>query len=97
VFRKELVFYYNGIIGYIFQALLLLVGLTKSNANIQKIIAFENGFDRIIQIIESEGFSDGGPIVEDSLLLFLNLLKGNTSNQTFFREGSQLNMEFILL
>lgn len=41
-------------------ALLLLVYLTKSNANIQKIVAFENAFDRILDIISSEGFSDGG-------------------------------------
>jgi len=41
-------------------ALLLLVFLTKSNANIQKIVAFENAFDRILDIISSEGFCDGG-------------------------------------
>lgn len=40
--------------------LLLLVFLTKSNANIQKIVAFENAFDRILEIISSEGYSDGG-------------------------------------
>lgn len=78
----------------LFQTLLLLTALTKGNQNIQKIIAFENGFDRVIQIIESEGFSDGGPIVEDSLHLFLNLLKGNTSNQTFFREGTRFFMSY---
>ncbi|CAL8083207.1 unnamed protein product [Orchesella dallaii] len=71
-------------------AILLLVALTKNNANIQKIIAFENGFDRILQIIQEEGYSDGGPVVEDSLQLFLNLLRSNTSNQTFFREGSYI-------
>lgn len=40
--------------------LLLLVYLTKNNANIQKIVAFENAFDRILEIISSEGFTDGG-------------------------------------
>jgi len=71
------------------QALLLLIALTKSNSSIQKIIAFENGFDKILQIIQEEGYSDGGPIVEDCLQLFLNLLRSNTSNQTFFREGGR--------
>lgn len=70
-----------------FQSILLLIALTKNNASIQKIIAFENGFDRILQIIQEEGYSDGGPVVEDCLILFLNLLRNNTSNQTFFREG----------
>ncbi|OXA56669.1 general vesicular transport factor p115 [Folsomia candida] len=70
------------------ESILLLIALTRNNASIQKIIAFENGFDRILQIIQEEGYSDGGPVVEDCLSLFLNLLKNNTSNQTFFREGN---------
>jgi len=41
-------------------ALLLLVHLTRSNANIQKIVAFENAFDRLLEIVSEEGFSDGG-------------------------------------
>lgn len=41
-------------------ALLLLVHLTRSNANIQKIVAFENAFDKILEIISDEGHSDGG-------------------------------------
>ena len=41
-------------------ALLLLVHLTRSNANIQKIVAFENAFDRLLEIIAEEGYSDGG-------------------------------------
>ncbi|XP_034952412.1 general vesicular transport factor p115 [Chelonus insularis] len=71
-------------------ALLLLIQLTKGNANIQKIVAFENAFDRIFDVITQEGGADGGIIVEDCLLLMLNLLKGNVSNQTFFKEGSYI-------
>lgn len=70
------------------ETLLLLIKLTKGNANIQKIVAFENAFDRLFEIVSSEGFSDGGIIVEDCLLLMLNLLKNNTSNISFFIEGS---------
>ncbi|XP_065072706.1 general vesicular transport factor p115 [Ochlerotatus camptorhynchus] len=71
-------------------ALLLLIQLTKGNANIQKIVAFENAFDRLFDVIKEEGSSDGGIVVEDCLLLMLNLLKNNPSNQQFFKEGSYI-------
>ncbi|XP_076327390.1 general vesicular transport factor p115 isoform X1 [Tachypleus tridentatus] len=70
--------------------LLLLVNLTKGNANIQKIVAFENAFDKLLDIIAEEGYSDGGVVVEDSLAVLLNLLKNNSSNQNFFKEGSYI-------
>ncbi|KAJ8683674.1 hypothetical protein QAD02_019466 [Eretmocerus hayati] len=72
------------------EALLLLIQLTKGNANIQKIVAFENAFDRIYDVIVQEGGVDGGIVVEDCLLLMLNLLRGNYSNQYFFKEGSYI-------
>lgn len=71
-------------------ALLLLIQLTKGNANIQKIVAFENAFDRLFDVVRDEGCSDGGIIVEDCLILMLNLLKNNSSNQQFFKEGSYI-------
>ncbi len=71
-------------------ALLLLIQLTKGNANLQKIVAFENCFDKLADIVETEGHSDGGIVVEDCLRLMLNLLRNNSSNQTFFREGSYI-------
>ncbi|KAJ8909576.1 hypothetical protein NQ315_012831 [Exocentrus adspersus] len=80
-------------------ALLLLINLTKSNANIQKIVAFENAFDRLFDVINEEGWTDGGIVVEDCLLLMLNLLKNNTSNINFFKEGSyiqKLSPMFVL-
>ncbi|KAL0821445.1 hypothetical protein ABMA28_004918 [Loxostege sticticalis] len=72
------------------ETLLLLIKLTKGNANIQKIVAFENAFDRLFEIVSSEGYSDGGIIVEDCLLLMLNLLKNNSSNIHFFKEGNYI-------
>ncbi|KAL4703666.1 hypothetical protein ACJJTC_016210 [Scirpophaga incertulas] len=72
------------------ETLLLLIKLTKGNANIQKIVAFENAFDRLFEIVMTEGYSDGGIIVEDCLLLMLNLLKNNSSNIHFFKEGSYI-------
>lgn len=71
-------------------ALLLLIQLTKGNANIQKIVAFENAFDKLLDVMIEEGCSDGGIVVEDCLILMLNLLKNNSSNQQFFREGSYI-------
>uniref|UniRef100_A0A9J7ZVX5 General vesicular transport factor p115 n=1 Tax=Cyprinus carpio carpio TaxID=630221 RepID=A0A9J7ZVX5_CYPCA len=70
--------------------LLLLQQLTKGNTAIQKIVAFENAFERLLEIITEEGSSDGGIVVEDCLLLLLNLLKNNSSNQNFFKEGSYI-------
>jgi hypothetical protein len=78
------------VIAMMWQALLLLIQLTKGNANIQKIVAFENAFDRLFDVISEEGYSDGGIVVEDCLLLMLNLLRNNTSNQNFFKEGNNL-------
>uniref|UniRef100_A0A673HUC8 General vesicular transport factor p115 n=1 Tax=Sinocyclocheilus rhinocerous TaxID=307959 RepID=A0A673HUC8_9TELE len=70
--------------------LLLLQQLTKGNTAIQKIVAFENAFERLLEIITEEGSSDGGIVVEDCLLLLLNLLKNNSSNQNFLKEGSYI-------
>lgn len=39
---------------------MLLQQLTKSNAAIQKIVAFESAFERLLDIITEEGSSDGG-------------------------------------
>jgi hypothetical protein len=72
----------------IIEGLLLLISLTQNNAEIQKIIAFENAFDRLIGIILEEGASEGGIIVQDCLNLTLNLLRYNVSNQNLFRESS---------
>lgn len=71
----------------------MLCKLTKTNTNIQKIIAFESGFDRIMEIIEGEGrAADGGIVVEDCFNLLLNLLKMNYSNQNFFKEANYIKM-----
>ncbi|KAI9100461.1 p115 like vesicle tethering protein [Phlyctochytrium arcticum] len=70
------------------EGLLLLIGLSQNNAEIQKIIAFENAFERLLAIILEEGATDGGIIVQDCLQLTHNLLKHNVSNQNLFRETS---------
>ncbi|XP_065192081.1 general vesicular transport factor p115-like [Sycon ciliatum] len=71
-------------------ALLLLKELTRGNDQVQGIVAFESGFDRILDIIAEEGASDGGIVTEDCIDLLSNLLLAHSRNQTLFLEGNQL-------
>lgn len=50
-----------------FQGLLLLIEMTKGNSNIQKIVAFENAFERLLDIVAEEGSSDGGRYLRVSI------------------------------
>jgi len=69
------------------EGLSLLTYLTPSSSELQKLVAFENAFDRIFNIIKAEGsLSRGDRVVEDCLILLANLLRLNVSNQSFFRE-----------
>lgn len=70
------------------EAISLLTYLTPSSVDIQKLVAFENAFDRIFGIIEADGaLAEGGRTVEDCLILLANLLRRNASNQSLFRES----------
>ena len=72
---------------WLVEGLLLLTALTPSSPDLQKLVAFENAFDRIFGIIESEGaLTHGGITVQDCLSLLANLLRLNISNQSYFRE-----------
>lgn len=65
----------------------MLTALTPSSPDLQKLIAFENAFDRIFGIIDTEGsLTHGGIAVQDCLSLLANLLRLNVSNQSYFRE-----------
>lgn len=67
--------------------MLLLTALTPSSPDLQKLVAFENAFDRIFGIIDAEGaLTHGGITVQDCLSLLANLLRLNVSNQSYFRE-----------
>ncbi len=69
------------------EGLSLLTYLTPSSSELQKLVAFENAFDRIFAIIKLEGsLSNGDRVVEDCLILLANLLRLNASNQAYFRE-----------
>ena len=70
--------------------LLLVHHLMHSNSHIQKIIAFENAFQWLMNIVHREGYSDRGIIVEDCIAMMQNLLKGHSTNQAFFGKTSSI-------
>ncbi|KAH8601377.1 p115 like vesicle tethering protein [Bisporella sp. PMI_857] len=73
------------------EGLSLLTYLTPNSADLQKLVAFENAFDRIFHIIRLEGsLREGGRVVEDCLILLANLLRLNVSNQSYFREDGSV-------
>ncbi|KAI8053072.1 p115 like vesicle tethering protein, partial [Syncephalis plumigaleata] len=79
------------------EALLLLITLTEANADIQKIVVFENAFDRLLAIVAQEGGIQGGIVVQDCLQLVHNLLRYNISNQNYFRETGGIQKAANLL
>ncbi|KAF7717484.1 Uncharacterized protein PECH_007962 [Penicillium ucsense] len=80
------------------EALILMIALTPSSEELQKLIAFENAFEIIFSLIEAEGaLTLGTEVVEDCLTLLAHLLKFNVSNQSFFREtGCSKNLTKLL-
>ncbi|TDZ23111.1 Intracellular protein transport protein USO1 [Colletotrichum orbiculare MAFF 240422] len=80
------------------EAIALLTYLTPSSTDIQKLVAFENAFDRLFNVIGSEGhLLEGDRVVEDCLILLANLLRRNPSNQSLFRESGGTRRLAILL
>ncbi|KAL7413626.1 p115 like vesicle tethering protein [Mrakia frigida] len=72
------------------EALLLLHNLTVTNADLQKIVAFEGAFEKLLDIVFQEGGIEGGIVVQDCLAAVGTLLRFNSSNQNYFREISQI-------
>lgn len=71
--------------------LLLLNDVTQDHIELQKQVAFENAFDRIFILIESDGsLAYGSVIVQDCLSLLANLLHLNAANQSLFRESGYI-------
>lgn len=70
------------------EALLLLNALTADNLELQKLVAFEGGFDKAFHILsEGGGPVFGGSFAEDCLSLVANLLEYNASNQKLFTQS----------
>lgn len=72
------------------EAILLLMAVVNDSPHVQKLVAFENIFERLFAIIEEEGGLRGSLVVNDCLSLINNILKYNTSNQSLFLETGNL-------
>lgn len=66
----------------------MLIGLTRSNTEIQKIVTFQATFEKLLTVIEEQEGISGDIVVQDSLTLMHNLLRYNVSDQVYFRETS---------
>lgn len=79
--------------------LLLLTAVTETNSELQKIVAFQSVFEKLLDIIQGESGLEGGIVVEDCFTLMTNLLQSNPSNQSYFRETSciQRLLEHLLV
>ena len=56
------------------------------NADLPVLFAFESGFELLIGIMDSEGWLEGGVVIQDCLRLMVLVLENNTNTQSFFRE-----------
>ena len=72
------------------EAILLLMTIVNDSPHVQKLVAFENIFDKLFSIIKEEGGLRGSLVVNDCLSLINNILKYNTSNQALFIETGNL-------
>ncbi|EPQ26712.1 uncharacterized protein PFL1_05691 [Pseudozyma flocculosa PF-1] len=79
------------------EALLLLPHLVHGNADIQKLVAFEGVFEKLLDVCAVEGRIEGGVIVQDALEGLEALLRYNVSNQNYFRETLSIPMLAPLL
>lgn len=79
------------------EAILLLMALAHHNLSIQKLVAFENCFERVFDIIAEEGGIRGLVLVQDCLTLLTNLLQYNALNQQLFLETANVPRLQLLL
>jgi len=80
------------------EALLLLEALIHRSADIQKMIAFNGGFDSLLMTVKREGgLLEAGVIGEDAMRLVCGLLQDNRSNQQLFAEMGCAKLLAMLL
>ena len=69
------------------QAIVLVQQLTASNEEMKKTVAFNEGFDILFGIIQSEGGNtDGGIVVQDCVQICSNILADSETCQRLFYE-----------
>lgn len=56
----------------------IMVQLTSSNLEVKKFVAFQEGFERLFDIMSDEGMLEGGSlIVKDCIDICINLITGS--------------------
>lgn len=60
--------------------------MCENNKDLPVLFAFESGFELLIGIMDSEGWLEGGVVIQDCLRLMVLVLENNTNTQCFFRE-----------
>jgi hypothetical protein len=59
----------------------MVQSLISQNPDIQKVLAFEGGFEKLFNIVAKEGGIEGGPVAQEALTCVDGLLRFNASNQ----------------
>ncbi|KAF7350880.1 hypothetical protein MSAN_01650100 [Mycena sanguinolenta] len=68
------------------EAITMVQALISQSADIQKVLAFEGGFEKLFNTVMQEGGVEGGVVAMEALACVDGLLRFNTSNQSYFRE-----------